>query len=85
MKEKEPVEITETPRKQALLTTKYKSDSDIPGSDKNVDKDKKVEDDEANQVEGMKSVELAELPRKQDNAEAGDNKARSQPSGKTEK
>ena len=85
MKEKEPVGIMEPPRKQTLLTTKYKSDSDIPDSNKDVDKDKKVEDDEANQVEGMKSVELAKLPRKQGNTEAEDDEARTQPSGKKQK
>ena len=68
-------------RLNAHLIPKCESISDIPDSNKDVDKEKKVEDDEANQVEGMKSVELAELPRKQGNTEAEDDKARSYPSG----
>ena len=64
VKEKEPVGITKPQNKQTLLTENNESDSDIPDSNQDVDKDKKVEDNETNQVEGGKDDDKVDNERK---------------------
>ena len=64
VKEKEPVGITKPKNKQTLLTKKYESDTDILDSNKDMDKDKKAENNETNQVEGREDNDKADNERK---------------------
>ena len=65
IEEKESEEITELPRKHALLILKCESDSDIPDLKIDMEDGTESQDDKANQVKEKEPVGITKPPRKQ--------------------